>query len=122
MWLAIALGQCSTCTRWTLLGFLSRLADSETGIIVVAPALLFPTAVSLYGGVLMFLSAKDTVERWSRAKDEKAMAKGREEGRKVGREEGREEGRREIAALLKEHNVELPPEVLHRLNGDRDSD
>ena len=70
----------------------------------------------------MFLSAKDTVERWSRAKDEKAMAKGREEGRKVGREEGREEGRREIAALLKEHNVELPPEVLHRLNGDADSD
>ena len=65
----------------------------------------------------MFFAAKDTVERWSRAKDEKAMAKGREEGRK----EGREEGRREIAALLKEHNVELPPEVLHRLNGDRDS-
>ena len=126
MWLAIALGQCSTCTGWTLLGFLSRLADSETGIIVVATALLFPTAVSLYGGILMFLSAKDTVERWSRAKDEKAMAKGREEGRKAGREEGRkagrEEGRREIAALLKEHNVELPPEVLHRLNGDADSD
>ena len=93
-----------------MLGFLSRLADSETGIIVVATALLFPTAGLLYGGVLMFFAAKDTVERWSRAKDEKARA------------EGREEVRREIAALLKEHNVELPPEVLHRLNGDADSD
>ena len=42
--------------------------------------------------------------------------------RNKGREEGRKEARREIAALLKEHNVELPSEVLHRLNGDRDSD
>ncbi len=126
MWLAVALNQCSTCAGWPLLGFLSRLATNETGIIIVATALLFPTAGLLYGGVLMFFAAKDTVERWSRAKDEKArakgMEKGREEGRKEGREEGKEEARREIAALLKEHNVELPPDVLHRLNGDRDSD
>lgn len=101
-----------------MLGFLSRLATSETGIIVVATALLFPTAALLYGGVVMIFAAKETVERWSRAKDEKAMAKGREEGRK----EGREAGRAEIVALLKEHDVQLPPEVLNKLNGAGDSE
>ena len=70
----------------------------------------------------MFFAAKEAAERRSRAKDEKARAEGMEKGRKEGREEGRKEARREIAALLKEHNVELPSEVLHRLNGDRDSD
>lgn len=66
----------------------------------------------------MFFAAKEAAERRSRAKDEKARAEGMEKGRK----EGGEEARREIAVLLKEHNVELPPDVLHRLNGDRDSD
>ena len=112
-WLAIGLGQCSTCYGWPLVGFLGRLATDETGIIVVATALLFPTAALMYGGITMFFAAKDTVERWSQAKDEKAMAKGREVGRK--------EGRQEIVALLKEHDVPLPPEVLDRLNGDGDS-
>ena len=66
----------------------------------------------------MFWSAKEAAERWSQAKDEKAMAKGMEQGL----EEGRKEGRREIVALLKEHDVPLPPEVLRRLNGDGDSE
>ena len=113
-WLAIALSQCSSCGSWPLLGLLSRLAAAnETGIIVVATALLFPTAAALYGGMIMFFAAKETVERWAAAKDAKAMAKGREEGR----EEGRAAGRAEIVALLEEHNVPLPPEVLSKLNG-----
>ena len=58
----------------------------------------------------MFFAAKDTVERWSQAKDAKAFAKGLEAGRK--------ETRQEIIAMLKEHNVQLPPEVLRRFNGD----
>ena len=78
-----------------MLGFLSRLATNETGIIMVATALLFPTAALLYGVLLMFFAAKDTVERWSRAKDAKAKAKGLEEGRK----EGIEAGRAEIVCL-----------------------
>lgn len=126
MWLAIWIGQCSTCAGWPLLGFLSRLADNETGIIIVATALLFPTAALLYGGVLMFFAAKDTVERWSRAKDEKAMAKGREEGRKEGLkqgikqglERGRKDERERIAVLLEESGVPLPPEVLRSLGGE----
>ena len=113
MWFAIGLSQCSACTWWPLLGFLSRMAASETGIIIVATALLFPTAALLYGGIAMFFAAKDTIERWSRAKDEKVMAKGRAEGRAA--------GRAEIVALLKEHDVQLPQEVLSKLNGVGDS-
>lgn len=62
----------------------------------------------------MFLAARETVERWAAAKDAKAEARGREEGR----EKGREEGRKEIVALLEEHNVQLPPDILRKLNGD----
>ena len=82
----------------------------------------------------MFFAARETVERWAAAKDAKAEARGREagrkegreagrkEGRESGREEGREVGRKEIVALLEEHNVQLPPEVLRKLNGDAESD
>ena len=58
----------------------------------------------------MFFAARETVERWAAAKDAKARAQGRREGRK--------EGRKEVVALLEEHNVPLPPEVLRKLNGD----
>ncbi|MDE2683675.1 MAG: hypothetical protein OXI54_05945 [Chloroflexota bacterium] len=117
MWFAIGLNQCSTCVGWPLLGFLNRLATNETGIIIVATALLFPTAALMFGGVFMFFAAKDAAERWARARDEKARAKALEEGRK----EGRAAGRAEIVALLKEHDVQMPPEVLSKLNGAGDS-
>ncbi len=73
----------------------------------------------------MFFAARETVERWAAAKDAKAEARGREEGRQQGheegrvegREEGREEGRKEIFALLEGHSVQLPPEILRKLNG-----
>lgn len=82
----------------------------------------------------MFFAAKDTVERWSQAKDRKAIAKGLakgmaqgieqglEQGREQGLEQGREQGREEVVALLKEHDVQLPPEVLSKLNGDGHSE
>ena len=54
----------------------------------------------------MFFAARETVERWAADKDAKARAQGRKEGRK------------EVVALLKEHNVPLPPEFLRKLNGD----
>ena len=114
MWLAIGLNRCSACADWPLLGFCSRLAANETGIIITATALLFPMAALMFGGFRMFFAAKEAAERWSQAKDRKAMAKGREKGR--------EEGRREIVALLKEHDVQLPPEVLSKLNGDGHSE
>ena len=92
--------------EWPALGFLSGLATDPTGVIIVATALLFPIAVVLYGGITMFFAARETVERWAAAKDAKAEARGREQ----------------VIALLKEHNVQLPPEVLRRLNGNQDSD
>ena len=114
MWVAIALNQCSTCAGWLALGFLSGLAANPTGVMIVATALLFPVTALLYGGIAMFFAAKDTVERWARAKDEKAAAKGLEQGLAKGRKEERER----IVALLKEHDVQLPPEILSQLNGD----
>ena len=118
MWFAIALNQCAACYGWPVLGFLSRLAADATGIIIVATALLFPTAALLYGGIAMFFAAKDTVERWARAKDEKAIAKGLKQGLEQGLARGRKEERERIAALLKEHDVRLPPEILSQMNGD----
>lgn len=106
MWIAIALNQCSTCVGWPALGFLSGLAANPTGVIIVATALLFPVAVVFYGGITMFFAARETVERWAAAKDAKARA----------------QGRKEIIALLKEHNVQLPPELLRKLNGDAGPD
>ncbi len=58
----------------------------------------------------MFFAARETAERWAAAKDAKAEARGREQGR--------EEARKQVVALLQEHNVQLPPEVLRKLNGD----
>ena len=54
----------------------------------------------------MFFAARETVERWAAAKDAKARA------------EGRREGRKEVVALLEEHGVQLPQEVINRLSGD----
>ena len=125
-WLGIGLSQCDTCAGWPLVGFLSRLAaTNETGIIVVATALLFPTAASLLGGVFVFFAAKDAAERWSQRKDAKAEARGREAGRKEGlavgvekgREEGRDEGRDEVIERLNQLGFQLPPDILDQLNG-----
>ena len=85
----------------------------------------------------MILAAIDTYSKWTQAREAKAKAReeeaiargreegreagreaGREEGREEGREAGREEGRNEIVALLQEHDVQLPQEVLSKLNGD----
>ena len=74
----------------------------------------------------MFFAAKEAAENWSRARNEKAMARGREEGRKEGikqgiergLERGRKDERERIAVLLEESGVTLPPEVLRRLDGE----
>ena len=70
----------------------------------------------------MFFAARETVERWAAAKDAKARAQGRKEGREEGKKEGKKEGRKEVVALLAEHNVPLPPELLLKLNGNEDAD
>ena len=114
MWIAIALNQCAICAGWPALGFLSGLAAHQTGVIIVATALLFPTTALLYGGITMFFAAKETVERWAANKDAKAEAR----GRKKGRQEGRQTERERIVKLLEQNGVLLPPEVADSLNAD----
>ena len=114
MWVAIALNQCNICSGWPLFGFLSALAATPTGVIIVATALLFPTTALLYGSSLMILAAIDTYEKLTKARVEKAEAKAREEGLA----EGREVERQRIAKLLEQHGIPLPPEVVEGLNAD----
>ena len=114
MWVAIALNQCSGCAGWPVLGFLHELAAHPTGVIIVATALLFPTTALLYGGITVIFAAKDTVDRWSKARSAKDRAEGFEQGR--------EQERQRIANLMKEYGVQLPPEIARRLNGDGDAE
>ena len=75
---------------------------------VASPAVA-QTSVLLYGGITIFFAARETVERWAATKDAKA------------RDLGRKQGRKEVVALLEEHNVPLPPELLRKLSGDAES-
>ena len=56
----------------------------------------------------MIFAAKEAVERRAMEKGRKA---GLEEGRQEGMEKGRQEERERIAQALKQHGVEIPPEV-----------
>ena len=86
MLLAVLISHCQSCGGIWPLAFLQELSEKNTGLVVVATLLLFPTAVAVYGGLKMWFAAKEAVEK-------KAMAKGRVEGRAAGRAEGIEEGR-----------------------------
>lgn len=85
MLLAVLISHCQSCGGIWPLAFLQELSEKNTGLVVVATLLLFPTAVAVYGGLKMWFAAKEAVEK-------KAMAKGRVEGRAAGRAEGIEEG------------------------------
>ena len=74
------------------LKFLQELTYKEDGVIVVATLLLLPTSFFIYGVSQVIFAAKEAVEK-------RAM----EKGRKAERER--------IEQILKQHGVELPPEV-----------
>lgn len=87
MLLAVLFSRCILCQNLPVLGLLKALANEESGVIIMATLLLFPTAIMLYGGAHMIFAAKEAVER--RAK--KRLKKQREEGRAEGREQIRAE-------------------------------
>ena len=72
--------------------------------------LLFPVALTLYGGYLMFFAAKDTVEWWS------------ERWRRRIFERGRKEERRRIKQELERRGAPLTPELAEILDGKPDDD
>lgn len=99
MLLAVLISACQSCGGIWPLAFLKELSEKNTGLVVVATLLLFPTAVAVYGGLKMWFAAKEAVEK-------KAMAKGRVEGRAAGRAEGIEEGREKGMAEGLEKGIE----------------
>ena len=100
---------------WPLVGQLHQMTQWEDGVIIVATLLLFPAALTLYGGFAMFFAAKEAVEK-------RAMERGRRVGREEGRQEGINEGlekgiqegrdaeRARISKTLAQYGVPLTPE------------
>ena len=107
MLLAVLIGRCGSCGGWPVVGFLYELTSrGETGIIIVGTLLLFPVALTLYGGYLMFFAAKDTVEWWSERR----------------RRRIRKQERRRIKQELERRGVPLTPELAEILDGKPDDD
>ena len=90
---------------WPLVGQLHQMTQWEDGVIIVATLLLFPTALTLYGGFTMFFAAKEAVEK-------RAMERGRREGIQAERER--------ISRTLAQYGVPLTPEQLKVLSGELD--
>ena len=90
---------------WPLVGQLHQMTQWEDGVIIVATLLLFPTALTLYGGFAMFFAAKEAVEK-------RAMERGRQEGIQAERER--------ISKTLAQYGVPLTPEQVKVLSGEMD--
>ena len=115
MLLAVLIGRCGSCGGWPVVGFLYELTSrGETGIIIVGTLLLFPVALTLYGGYLMFFAAKDTVEWWSERRRRRIFERGRDRGQKDERERIKQE--------LERRGAPLTPELAEILDGKPDDD
>ena len=63
MLLAVLLRVWEGAASWPVVGTLHRITQWEEGVIIVATLLLFPTALTLYGGFKMFFAAKAAAEK-----------------------------------------------------------
>ena len=63
MLLAVLLRVWEGAASWPVVGALHRITQWEEGVIIVATLLLFPTALTLYGGFKMFFAAKAAAEK-----------------------------------------------------------
>ena len=106
MLVAVLLSRCVLCENLPVLGLLKTLANEESGVIIAATILLFPTTAVMYGGAQLIFAAKEAVER--RAKER--LKKQREEGRAEGRKEGVAEGRKQVRGELEKRGM-LTPEL-----------
>ncbi len=98
MLVAVLLSKCVLCENLPVLGLLKTLANEESGVIIAATIMLFPTTAAMYGGAQLIFAAKEAVERRAR------------ERLKRQREEGRAEGREQIRTELEKRGM-LTPEL-----------
>ena len=133
MLLAVLLKLWKGAAGWPLVGQLHQMAQWEDGVIIVATLLLFPTALTLYGGFTMFFAAKEAVERRAMERGRQAglqegrqegiqegLEKGIQEGLEKGVQEGREAERARISRTLAQYGVPLTPEQIKVLSGELD--
>ena len=102
MLLAVLLRVWEGAASWPVLGTLHRIAQWENGVIIVATLLLFPTALTLYGGFKMYFAAKAAAERQAKQrarKEERAWIM-------------------KVTKVLEERGMPLTPEQVKVLDGD----
>ena len=117
MLLAALLKVWEDAVNWPVVGLLHQMTQWEDGVIIVATLLLFPTALTLYGGFRMFFAAKAAAERQARKRAELH----REEGRVLGVEEGVVKERERIMKVLEERGMPLTSEQAKALAGEADN-
>ena len=120
MLLAALLKVWEDAVNWPVVGLLHQMTQWEDGVIIVATLLLFPTALTLYGGFRMFFAAKAAAERQARKRAELH----REEGRVLGVEEGMVKERERIMKVLEvleERGMPLTSEQAKALAGEGDN-
>ena len=113
MLLAALLKVWEDAVNWPVVGLLHQMTQWEDGVIIVATLLLFPTALTLYGGFRMFFAAKAAAERQARKRAELH----REEGVVKGRKQERER----IMKVLEERGMPLTSEQAKALAGEGDN-
>ena len=117
MLLAVLLRVWEGAVNWPVAGALHRITQWEEGVIIVATLLLFPTALTLYGGSAMIFAAKQAVDNWAYQRAQKKL----EEGRVLGVEEGVVKERERIMRVLEERGMPLTPEQAKVLAGEGDN-
>ena len=107
MLLAVLLRVWEGAAHWPVVGALHRITQWEDGVLIVATLLLFPTALTLYGGFRMFFAAKAAAERQAKERAERH----REEGAVRGRKQERDR----IRKVLGERREPITMEELSRI-------
>ena len=102
MLLAVLLRVWEGAVNWPVAGSLHRITQWEEGVIIVATLLLFPTALTLYGGFAMIFAAKQAVDNWAYQRTQKQLKAERER----------------IMRVLEERGMPLTPEQAKALTGE----
>ena len=100
MLLAALLKVWVAAAEWPVIGLLHQMTRWEDGVIIVATLLLFPTAVTIWGGAELFFLAKERVEK-------RYTDRGIKKGIDIGVKRGRREERERIDKILKERGIEV---------------
>ena len=58
MLVAVLISKCARCDEWPIIGLLKGLTNEDSGVIIVATMLLFPTTLMMYGGAKLIFATK----------------------------------------------------------------